>query len=160
MIWLTVCDLVSSRLFPLQAQVVLPRPLLETGRIPWQKGWDGKIGAQLVGLPINGKTNRPYTRLNKMFLSMVMAEKESADPRFFTMAMLWQQKATQEQDEALSGRHWLHASNLYSIAAYPHLKGDDLAEQAQTLATRFAAEHPNIDLALRELRSLLLGMGL
>ena len=42
--------------------------LLETGRIPWQKGWDGKIGAQLVGLPINGKTNRPYTRLNKMFL--------------------------------------------------------------------------------------------
>lgn len=36
----------------------------------------------------------------------------------------------------------------------------DLAEQAQTLATRFAAEHPNIDLALRELRSLLLGVGL
>ena len=39
-------------------------------------------------------------------------------------------------------------------------QSDDLAEQAQTLATRFAAEHPNIDLALRELRSLLLGMGL
>ncbi|CUA94924.1 DUF4404 family protein [Thiomonas bhubaneswarensis] len=37
---------------------------------------------------------------------------------------------------------------------------NDLAEQAQTLATRFAAEHPNIDLALRELRSLLLGLGL
>jgi len=36
----------------------------------------------------------------------------------------------------------------------------DLAEQAQALATRFAAEHPNIDLALRELRSLLLGVGL
>jgi len=36
----------------------------------------------------------------------------------------------------------------------------DLAEQAQTLATRFAAEHPNIDLALRELRSLLLVVGL
>ena len=76
--------------------------LLETGRIPWQKGWDGKIGAQLVGLPINGKTNRPYTRLNKMFLSMVMAEKESADPRFFTMAMLWQQnKIHQEKVELM-----------------------------------------------------------
>ncbi|CQR34576.1 conserved hypothetical protein [Thiomonas arsenitoxydans] len=37
---------------------------------------------------------------------------------------------------------------------------DDLAEQAQTLATRFAAEHPNVDLVLRELRSLLLGLGL
>lgn len=37
---------------------------------------------------------------------------------------------------------------------------DDLSEQVQTLATRFAAEHPNIDLALRELRSLLLGLGL
>ena len=32
--------------------------LLEAGRIPWQKGWDGKIGAQLVGLPINGKKRR------------------------------------------------------------------------------------------------------
>ena len=36
----------------------------------------------------------------------------------------------------------------------------DLATQAQTLATRFAAEHPNIDRALRELGSLLLGLGL
>ncbi len=53
-----------------------------------------------------------------------------------TQAMQWQQKAMQEQDETLSGRHWLHASNLYSIAAYPHLKGDDLAEQAQALANR------------------------
>lgn len=35
-----------------------------------------------------------------------------------------------------SGRHWLHASNLYSIAAYPHIKGDELAEQAQALANR------------------------
>ena len=41
----------------------------------------------------------------------------------------------------------------------PHTTSD-LSEQAQTLATRFAAEHPNIDLALRELRSLLLGVGL
>jgi esterase FrsA len=53
-----------------------------------------------------------------------------------TQAMLWQQKASQEQDTALSGRHWLHASNLYSIAAYPHIKGDALADQAQALANR------------------------
>lgn len=51
-------------------------------------------------------------------------------------AMLWQQKASQAQDAALCGRYWLHASNLYSIAAYPHLKGDALAEQAQVLASR------------------------
>ena len=51
-------------------------------------------------------------------------------------AMIWQQKAGKEQDDALSGRHWLHASKLYSIAAYPHLKGDELAEQAQALANR------------------------
>ncbi len=57
-----------------------------------------------------------------------------------TQAMQWQQKATQEDDPLLSGRHWLHASNLYSIAAYPHLKGDDLAEQAQVLANRAYAE--------------------
>lgn len=58
-------------------------------------------------------------------------------------AMLWQQKAGQEQDDALSGRHWLHASNLYSIAAYPHLKGDELAEQAQALANRAYEEAAN-----------------
>lgn len=51
-------------------------------------------------------------------------------------AMLWQQKAGQEQNDLLSGRHWLHASRLYSIAAYPHLKGDELADQAQALANR------------------------
>ncbi|WP_298291818.1 DUF4404 family protein [Thiomonas sp.] len=38
-------------------------------------------------------------------------------------------------------------------------EANDLAEQAQTLAARFAVEHPNIDLVLRELRSLLLGIG-
>jgi esterase FrsA len=53
-----------------------------------------------------------------------------------TQAMQWQQKASQEQDTTLSGQHWLHASNLYSIAAYPHIKGDVLAEQAQALANR------------------------
>jgi esterase FrsA len=51
-------------------------------------------------------------------------------------AMLWQQKASQEEDATRSGKHWLHAANLYAIAAYPHLKGDELAEQAQALANR------------------------
>lgn len=51
-------------------------------------------------------------------------------------AMVWQQKASMEEDPQVSGRHWLHASTLYNIAAYPHLKGDELAEQAQALANR------------------------
>lgn len=51
-------------------------------------------------------------------------------------AALWQQQAAEAQDEAQSGRHWLHASTLFSIAAYPHLKGDELADQAQALANR------------------------
>lgn len=53
-------------------------------------------------------------------------------------------KGQPEQDPQLSGQHWLHACNLYSIAAYPHLKGDELAEQAQALANRAyqeAAQH-------------------
>ncbi|OYV40318.1 MAG: hypothetical protein B7Z83_01350, partial [Thiomonas sp. 20-64-5] len=37
-----------------------------------------------------------------------------------------------------------HKQNESTAAA----ETGDLAEQAQTLATRFAAEHPNIDLAL------------
>lgn len=36
----------------------------------------------------------------------------------------------------------------------------DLSDQVQSLAARFAVAHPNIDLVLRELRSLLLGIGL
>lgn len=51
-------------------------------------------------------------------------------------AMVWQQRANETQDNALAGQHWLKAANLYSIAGYPHLKGDELAEQAQTLANR------------------------
>lgn len=61
--------------------------LMETGKLPWQKGWDRSIGASLV-CPINGRNGKRYARLNSIFLSFVMAEKESNDPRFFTMGML------------------------------------------------------------------------
>jgi len=50
--------------------------------------------------------------------------------------MVWQQRGMDETDPVLSGKHWLQAANFYSIAAYPHLCGDTLAEQAQTLANR------------------------
>ena len=61
--------------------------LMETGKLPWQKGWDRSIGASLV-CPINGRNGKRYARLNSIFLSFVMAEKESNDPRFFTMGTL------------------------------------------------------------------------
>ncbi|HHJ4624793.1 TPA: esterase FrsA, partial [Raoultella ornithinolytica] len=83
---------------------------------------------------------------------IVMSDAERTDPELYDtvvgyrggnwifewakQAMIWQQKAGQEADPLSSGRHWLHASNLYSIAAYPHIKGDELAEQAQALANR------------------------
>ena len=44
--------------------------------------------------------------------------------------MQWQQRATEQQDPLLGGEYWLKAASLYSIAGYPHLKGDELAEQA------------------------------
>ncbi|EPC5603335.1 esterase FrsA [Edwardsiella piscicida] len=55
-------------------------------------------------------------------------------------AMTWQQRAQQEPQEQRAGEMWLQAANLYSIAAYPHLKGDDLAEQAEALANRAYGE--------------------
>ena len=61
--------------------------LMETGKLPWQQGWDRSIGASLV-CPINGRNGKRYARLNSIFLSFVMAEKESNDPRFFTMGTL------------------------------------------------------------------------
>ncbi|MDU1457782.1 MAG: esterase FrsA, partial [Klebsiella sp.] len=83
---------------------------------------------------------------------IVMSDAERTDPELYDtvvgyrggnwifewakQAMDWQQKAGQEENLLVSGRHWLHAANLYSIAAYPHIKGDELAEQAQVLAYR------------------------
>lgn len=51
-------------------------------------------------------------------------------------AALWQQRAMENEDHEEAGHQWMRASNLYSIAAYPYIKGDDLADQAQVLANR------------------------
>jgi len=48
----------------------------------------------------------------------------------------WQDRAQKEDDDHLAGEHWLRASHLFSLAAYPYIKGDELADQAQTLANR------------------------
>jgi len=67
-------------------------------------------------------------------------------------AALWQQKAMQASDDLDAGECWLHAANLYSIAGYPHIKGDELAEQAQTLANRAYEEAtPRLSGELKEL---------
>lgn len=66
--------------------------LMESGKLPWQKGWDGKVGASIFHVPINGKSGRPYgSPLNSLYLSCIMAEKESDDPRFFSIGVLKQQ---------------------------------------------------------------------
>lgn len=75
-------------------------------------------------------------------------------------AMMWQQRANQETDKVKSGKYWLQAANLYSIAAYPHLKGDMLAEQAQVLANRAYEEAaPRLSGGLRELEFTIPGGG-
>ncbi|PHM44629.1 fermentation/respiration switch protein [Xenorhabdus mauleonii] len=51
-------------------------------------------------------------------------------------AMHWQQEALRAQESAEAGAHWVKASALYSIAAYPHLRGDELADQAIALANK------------------------
>lgn len=52
--------------------------------------------------------------------------------------MLWQKEAQDLacKDPLTAGNCWLKASNFYSIASYPHLRGDQLAEQAALLADR------------------------
>ncbi|MBS9435685.1 esterase FrsA [Photorhabdus noenieputensis] len=51
-------------------------------------------------------------------------------------AMLWQQKALQAEQIPEADNFWLKAANLYSIAGYPHLKGDELSQQAVILANK------------------------
>jgi hypothetical protein len=51
---------------------------------------------------------------------------------------------------------------LSGQAVQPETRSDDadLSTRVQTVATRFAAEHPTLDMVLGELRTLLLGLGL
>ncbi|MGL5146868.1 MAG: esterase FrsA [Plesiomonas shigelloides] len=51
-------------------------------------------------------------------------------------AMQWQQKALDAGDQSQAGEHWLQAALHYSVASYPHLRGDHLAEQVEVLANR------------------------
>lgn len=51
-------------------------------------------------------------------------------------AAIWQQRALESENHDDAGQHWLHAANLFSLAAYPYIKGDELADQAQVLANR------------------------
>ena len=57
---------------------------MEKGELPWQKAWNGKVGAALVASPVNGATGRPYSKENLIYLSCIMDSKGSKDPRFFT----------------------------------------------------------------------------
>lgn len=81
-------------------------------------------------------------------------------------AMFWQQRASaataksspEPAQQAQTAHLWRKAASLYSIAAYPYLKGDILAEQAQALANRawqraaVLAVHPqkNLDIPLAD----------
>ncbi|MBS0923141.1 esterase FrsA [Providencia sp. JGM181] len=51
-------------------------------------------------------------------------------------AMYWQQKALEFEKGQEACDAWLRAANLYSIAAYPFIKGDELADQAIVLACK------------------------
>lgn len=51
-------------------------------------------------------------------------------------AMTWQKKAQEATDDKLASEYWLTAANFYSLAGYPHLKGDTLGEQAEVLANK------------------------
>ncbi|WP_347253178.1 esterase FrsA [Leminorella grimontii] len=59
--------------------------------------------------------------------------------------MVWQKEALDLacKDPAKAGACWLKACSLYSIASYPHLRGDRLAEQAELLADRAYREAAN-----------------
>ncbi|EIC83871.1 esterase FrsA [Serratia sp. M24T3] len=50
--------------------------------------------------------------------------------------MYWQQQAQEQQDAQKASEYWLRAANFYSIAGYPHIKGDSLAEQAEVLSNK------------------------
>ena len=57
---------------------------MEEGKLSFQKAWNGKVGAALLAKPINGLTKKPYTKENLFLLQLIMDDKQSKDPRFFT----------------------------------------------------------------------------
>ncbi|MBP2169964.1 esterase FrsA [Erwinia toletana] len=75
-------------------------------------------------------------------------------------AGMWQQQAMEATDDLTAGENWLHAANLYSIASYPHIKGDELADQAQLLANRAYEEAaPRLAGELKELAFTIADVG-
>lgn len=55
---------------------------MEKGELPWQKAWNGKVGAVLAGSPVNGATGRPYTKENLIYLRASWTRKEARIPAF------------------------------------------------------------------------------
>ncbi|WP_416240429.1 esterase FrsA [Oceanimonas baumannii] len=64
-----------------------------------------------------------------------------------------QQKAQQSSDRGQAQQHFLAAARYFSLASYPHLKGDRLALQAQLLANQAYREAGKLlPVPLKELR--------
>lgn len=57
-------------------------------------------------------------------------------------ASIWQKKATAiaEENQTLAAQYWLKAAMLYSLASYPHLKNDNLANQIELLSYKAYSE--------------------
>lgn len=52
--------------------------------------------------------------------------------------MVWQQKALDIADKApeTAANYWINAASFFSIAGYPYLRGDELADQASLMTNR------------------------
>ena len=62
-------------------------------------------------------------------------------------------EAEETGQKRLARKAWFHAARYYSLASYPHLKGDELADQAQVqanIAYREGGKH--LAIPLKELK--------
>lgn len=88
---------------------------IENNDLVWTKGWDGRVGAVVLGgsgnyFPVSGSSGRPYTGFNKLFLMQTLkkirkslreindtggiafSENQINDPRFFTFNQIKERK--------------------------------------------------------------------
>lgn len=98
--------------------------------------WRGNDGLEIEAVLSRIAANNRIRSFDNLLDTIIGYQPGNWAYEWSQQAMGWQKKALELPTKIAASQAWLRAANLYSIAAYPHLKGDNLAEQAVLLANK------------------------
>uniref|UniRef100_A0A3B0LZD2 Esterase FrsA n=1 Tax=Arsenophonus endosymbiont of Trialeurodes vaporariorum TaxID=235567 RepID=A0A3B0LZD2_9GAMM len=98
--------------------------------------WRGNDGLEIEAVLSRIAANNRIRSFDNLLDTIIGYQPGNWAYEWSQQAMGWQKKALELPTKIAASQAWLRAANLYSIAAYPHLKGDSLAAQAVLLANK------------------------